>query len=92
VKLEWTDIAQADRDSIYDYIEADNPRAALVLDDRFRNLAARLTRFPRMGRPGRVEGTREFVAHKNYVLVYEIDGETLRILRALHTSRLWPPE
>jgi toxin ParE1/3/4 len=92
VRLVWTNAAEADRDGIYDYIEADNPRAAIVLDDRFRAAAARLPRFPHMGRPGRVDGTREFVAHKNYILVYEIEGETLRILRVLHASRLWPPE
>ena len=91
MRLEWTHVAQADRDGIYGYIEADNPRAAIALDERFLNVATRLTRFPRLGRPGRVEGTHEFVVHKHYVIVYEIGEETVRILRVLHTSRLWPP-
>ncbi|WP_374200767.1 type II toxin-antitoxin system RelE/ParE family toxin [Inquilinus sp. Marseille-Q2685] len=34
MKVEWRPAAQADRDAIYDYIEADNPRAALVVDTR----------------------------------------------------------
>ena len=90
MRLEWTEVALADRESIYDYIESDNPRAALALDERFHNRAARLENFPHLGRPGRVANTRELVVHKNYVLVYEIEGEIVRILRVLHTSRLWP--
>ena len=32
MRLLWTPEAIADRDAIYDYIEPDNPRAALALD------------------------------------------------------------
>jgi toxin ParE1/3/4 len=64
VKLEWTAAAISDRERIYRYIEADNPRAAILLDERFRNVAARLKAFPNLGRPGRVADTREFVAHR----------------------------
>jgi hypothetical protein len=31
--LFWTPAAMQDRDDIYDYIEADNPAAALALDE-----------------------------------------------------------
>jgi len=31
--LYWTSEAIADRETIYDYIEADNPLAALALDE-----------------------------------------------------------
>jgi toxin ParE1/3/4 len=34
--LFWTPEAIQDRDDIFDYIEADNPVAALVLDELFR--------------------------------------------------------
>jgi len=92
VKLEWTYFAQADRAGIYDYIDLDNPQAAAALDERFRSAASRLAKFPKIGRPGRVEGTRELVVHKHYILLYDIEGETVRILRVLHTSRRWPAE
>ena len=36
-------------------------------------------------------GTRELVAHRNYILVYDTAGNVARILRVLHTSRQWPP-
>lgn len=35
MKLFWTPEALQDRDAIYDYIEVDNPRAALALDELF---------------------------------------------------------
>jgi addiction module RelE/StbE family toxin len=90
VRLEWTRAARVDRLDIYSHIEADNQRAAAILDMRFRDVAARLTSFPHLGRPGRVQGTREAVAHPNYVLVYEIEGDVVRILRVLHVARRWP--
>ena len=92
MKIEWSETALANRKSIFRFISSDNPRAAIALDERFRNLAAKLKAFPHLGRPGRVEGTREFVAHKNYILIYELDGGIVRILRVLHAARLWPPD
>ena len=90
MNLTWTPQALADRRAIYAYVEADNPRAALALDEVFDARAARLTRHPDLGRPGRVSQTRELVVHRNYVLVYDIVGDLVRILRLLHAARRWP--
>ena len=46
---------------------------------------------PMLAPEGRVEGTREFVVHKHYILVYEIINETVIILAVLHTSKQYPP-
>lgn len=43
------------------------------------------------GSSGRVAGTREAVAHKNYILVYDVAGDYARVLRVLHAARQWPP-
>jgi toxin ParE1/3/4 len=59
VKLAWSDPAIADRNAIYSYIEADNPRAALALDERFQKVAEMLSMRPSSAAPGRVIGTRE---------------------------------
>ena len=91
MKLEWTPGAVADRENIYDYVEADNPAAALALDELFSEKAGRMTDYPKIGRLGRVQSTRELVAHDNYVLIYDITGNTVRILRVLHAAKQWPP-
>jgi plasmid stabilization system protein ParE len=48
---------------------------------------------PEIGRPGRIEGTRELVIQRTpYIAAYRIDGETVRILRVLHGAQEWPDE
>lgn len=91
MELFWTPEAIQDRDDIYDYIEADNPVAALDLDELFEERAALLVDHPSLGRVGRVAGTRELVAHQSYLLIYDVAGEFVRILNVVHTSRQWPP-
>ncbi|WP_287398224.1 type II toxin-antitoxin system RelE/ParE family toxin [Nitrosomonas sp. H1_AOB3] len=91
MKLFWTPEALRDRDAIYDYIEVDNPRAALALDELFSEKAQRLPDHPALGHPGRVAGTRELIAHQNYIIIYDVTGELVRVLRVLHAARQWPP-
>jgi addiction module RelE/StbE family toxin len=83
--------AQADRDAIFDCIEADNPRAAAAVDKRISDRVKALRRLPRSGRPDRVEGTRELIVTRTpYIVAYRIIGDTVRILRILHSSQRWP--
>ena len=90
MKLIWTRLAQQDRRSIRSYIAQDNPAAALALDALFSEKAARLVDHPALGRPGRVAGTRELAAHRNYIVIYDLADEKLRVLRVLHAARQWP--
>jgi addiction module RelE/StbE family toxin len=93
VVLEWSAFAIADRDAIFDYIEADSPRAAASVDDRIRACVDNLKRFPEMGRPGRIEGTRELVISRTpYIAAYRIADDTVRILRLLHGAQQWPDD
>ena len=53
----------------------------------------RLPAFPLMGRPGRLEGTRELVVPRlPYVVIYLVRGNELIIQRVLHQAQQWPPE
>jgi toxin ParE1/3/4 len=93
VRLEWSAFAIEDRDGIFDYIEEDSPRAAVVVDDRIRTQVRQLLEFPGTGRPGRIAGTRELVVSRTpYIAAYRITGDTVRILRVLHGAQLWPDE
>ena len=51
----------------------------------------RLVDHPGLGKLGRAAGTRELVAHQNYILVYDTAGDVVRVLRVLHAARQWPP-
>lgn len=46
MKLVWSRFALSDRDSIFSYIEAENPRAAVHVDEQIANAARRLLDFP----------------------------------------------
>ncbi|AXE37251.1 type II toxin-antitoxin system RelE/ParE family toxin [Acidipropionibacterium virtanenii] len=87
----WSPQAIDDRNAIWEYASADSPRAAARLDRAFSDAVLRLVEYPRLGRPGIVEGTREFFPTGHYRLVYEIHGDEVRILALVHTARRWPP-
>jgi toxin ParE1/3/4 len=91
VKVRWVAAARQDRRQVMSYIAADNPQAAAKMDELFDLAATRLGKRPRLGRPGRIPGTRELIPHESYRLVYEIEDETVWILALVHTSRQWPP-
>lgn len=91
MRLVWARPASADRKEIREYIAQDNPAAALALDELFSEKASRLVDHPGLGRPGRVTGTRELVAHQNYILIYDMADDLVRVLRVLHAARKWPP-
>lgn len=93
MRLEWSPFALDDRLGIFAYLEAESPRAAIKVDEAIRAQTQRLILFPESGRPGRVTGTRELVVTGlPYVIAYRVSGDTVRILRVLHGSQLWPDD
>jgi toxin ParE1/3/4 len=91
VRLDWARDAVSDLDSIEEYIGRDNLEAAFrTLAEIIRQLE-KLAEHPGIGRPGRVEGTRELViAGLPYVVAYLHRGDTVSILRILHGAMKWP--
>ena len=92
MRLLWSAKARQRRDEIFDYIAADNPAAALWLDEQFSQAAKRIMVFPLSGRKGRVAGTHELVIHENYFFVYEILADGIVILTVHHSAQQYPPE
>jgi len=90
MELQWTARAMNERDDIYTYIAQDNPAAAARLDILFKRRAEGLRVHPLLGRPGRVPGTRELLAHRHYLLIYDVNDKQIRILRVMHTARQYP--
>ncbi len=89
----WTPESEQDRDDIWDAIAADDPLAAARMDQLFAQAAARLADFPMLGHVGTIPGTREWIPHESYRLVYEIaiDEDVVWVLALVHTARQWPP-
>jgi toxin ParE1/3/4 len=74
VKVKYRRRAQFDIETIYQYIEKRNPRAATEVVARIRYAADRLGLMPYMGHLGRSHGTYEWVVvGLPYVIVYEIN-------------------
>nr|WP_305112941.1 type II toxin-antitoxin system RelE/ParE family toxin [Shinella lacus] len=83
--------ALSDRDSIFTYIEAVNPSAAILIDERIVGATRRLIDFPASGRVGRIAGTRELLINGTpYIVAYTVAETTIRILRVLHGAQEWP--
>ncbi|MCY7387715.1 MAG: type II toxin-antitoxin system RelE/ParE family toxin [Burkholderiales bacterium] len=91
MRVIWTPEAQQDRADVWDYIAVDNLQAAARMDELFSDTVATLMTHAKLGRPGRITGTRELIPHENYCLVYEFVQETLWVLALVHTARQWPP-
>jgi toxin ParE1/3/4 len=92
VRLRLSAPATRDLQGIYDYVAKDSPRSARGVIERIDAVLDLLDQHPSLGRPGRVEGTRELVVTRtNYVAIYRIDGEVIDILRVLHGRQQWPP-
>ena len=68
----------------------DKPDAAaklrLAIDDQVSNLAD--PNFPR--RKGRVPGTRELVAHENYIVILIEDDATVEVINVVHSRQQYP--
>lgn len=91
MKLTWSAFALSDRDAIFTYIEADNPSAAVLVDERIVAAVRRRIDFPASGRIGRITGTRELVIIGTpYVAAYAVAESSVRVLRVLHGAQEWP--
>jgi len=90
--IDWLPEAHRNRFEQLDYIAEDNPLAAIGQDEEIERQVAMLIEHPKMGRLGRVPGTRELVISSTpFVVVYRLDGANrIEILRLLHSSQQWP--
>lgn len=89
--LEWKPRALRELLESFEFIAADNPRAARRVIDDIRAAATELSSQPFIGRKGRVRGTREFpIPRTPYLLIYRIRPGKVVIGRVLHHARRYP--
>jgi toxin ParE1/3/4 len=91
MEIVWRAAAVDDLDSAYVYIAENNPRAADRLRSRIMTSVGRLAMLPNLGRPGRVDGTRELVVPNTpYIVAYTLIADQVMVLSVMHSSRRWP--
>lgn len=90
MSIRWLSSALVELDRIHGYIARENPRAAARVFRQIRKAPRQLARFPQLGRPSQVEGTRELVVTGlPYLIIYRVAGDDVEILRIFHTSMDW---
>ena len=77
--VKWSDEAQFDLAEIQFYIEQYDLRAAASLRQTIERAAERLPSMPLAFRPGRVAGTREYVVHPNYIVIYRVASDAIHV-------------
>ena len=93
LRVRWLKRALMNLEAEAGYIARDNPAAAQRIVLAIADAVARLADYPAMGRPGRVEGTRELVVpHTPYIIPYRVREGRVEVLRIFHAARKWPPE
>ena len=85
--VKWLKIALENMAAIADYIAQDKPDRATSFVREIREKTLVLADFPSVGRAGRVAGTRELIAHKNFLVIYRVKGKNIEIIRVRHVAQ-----
>ena len=89
--IDWQPAADADLAEILSYIAARNELAALRLFSLIESALEHTSEHPYLYKHSeRLEGTREIVVHPNYILVYQVEQNSIKVLRVLHSRQKYP--
>jgi addiction module RelE/StbE family toxin len=91
VRVRWTRRALRGLDSIAEFIARDRPEAARKTVERVWDRVSELARFPDLGRPGRIPGTRELVVSGTPLIVpYRVRLDQVEVVAVFHGAQRWP--
>jgi len=86
----WRAQAEDDLATITAYINEDNPLAARRLANDIRASTRLLPQNPLMYRQSdRIPGCREIVVRSNYIVIYRVYPDRIRIMRVVHGRRMY---
>ncbi|MBB4482513.1 type II toxin-antitoxin system RelE/ParE family toxin [Rhizobium etli] len=95
MRLIWRGKAAADRKRAIQFIADQNIGAAISQLDEIERQTDLLIDQPEIGRPGRIEGTRELVISRtSFIVIYRVRQKLkqVEILRLVHGAQKWPPK
>lgn len=88
MKLRWTRLALADFEQAHDHIAKKNPEAAGRIAQRILDVTETLQEYPRIGRVGEDEDSREWHVDKTpYLMIYSVKGDVIELWRVWHDSQ-----
>jgi addiction module RelE/StbE family toxin len=88
MRIRWTPPAVRDMRGISDYLEEHHPRYRQATMRKLYEKIRGLKEAPYIGRPGRIEGTREILfSPLPYVVVYRVHNQAIEVWRIWHTSQ-----
>lgn len=91
MKILWSRDALRDLEEAREFITKENAKAAKGMIERIQTLLESLSVHSKLGRVGRVKGTRELVVIGTpFILPYVIDKQRIIILGVRHAARRWP--
>ena len=88
--LIWSPRALDQLEKITTYIAQFNETAAVAIRTRIERSVDPALRHPQIFRAGRVDGTREIVAHPNYIVVYRIRPDHIWVVAVVHSRQEYP--
>jgi len=91
MQLRWTVSAADDLEDIAEYLFEESPQNPAQLIRKIYEAPSSLKNYPNLGRLGKKDGTRELVlAPLPYIVIYQVAGDTVFVLRILHGAQDWP--
>ena len=88
--LTWRPSARRKLLQFIDYISDRDELAASRLLAAVEEAVEFARQFPHAYRAGRKSGTREIVAHPNYIVVYVVEPDRIRVVSVLHARQKYP--
>jgi toxin ParE1/3/4 len=86
----WSEVALNDLDEIAAFIAQHDVNAAIRVQERIEDAVKPTANYPYMFRTGRLEGTREIVAHPNYIVVYRVLADMILVTGVVHARQQYP--
>jgi toxin ParE1/3/4 len=86
----WKPQARADLAEIITFIAEHSPASARVMKSLIEAATLPTAEHPYLFRAGRIPGTREIVAHPNYIVVYRVTSAAIEIAAVVHSRQQYP--
>lgn len=86
----WRKRARKNLAAIIEFIANENPAAAIKIKGIIQDAVLPVAEHPYLYKSGRIGGTRELVAHPNFILVYRVTNTAVEVVSVLHSRQEYP--